>query len=70
MDFNKALDFYKQQRRKIIAQNYVGFVSSWDMETEAKENSILAESEQMAVLSELSYTLTTDPNFEQAVNVL
>ncbi len=32
-----ALDFYLKQRRKIVALNYVGFVISWDMETDAAE---------------------------------
>ena len=36
----KALEFYKQQRRKIIAFNYVGLLVGWDMETDAAEQSI------------------------------
>ncbi len=66
----KALDFYLQQRRKIVALNYVGFVISWDMETDAAENSIMADSEQVAVVSEMSYLLMTDPEFEKAVATL
>ena len=66
----KALEFYKQQRRKIVAFNYVGFLVSWDMETDAAEQSIMADSEQVAVISEFSYQLMTDPKFEQAVVTL
>lgn len=66
----KALEFYKKQRRKIVAFNYLNFVISWDMETDAAENSIAADSEQVAVVAEMSYQLMTDPNFEQAVSVL
>ena len=66
----KVLDFYLQQRRKIVALNYVGFVISWDMETDAATESIAADSEQVAVVSEMSYQLMTDPNFEQAVVAL
>ncbi len=65
-----ALDFYLKQRRKIVALNYVGFVISWDMETDAAEQSITADSEQVAVVSEMSYRLLTDPEFENAVSVL
>lgn len=66
----KALELYKKQRRKMLAIRYVNFLVSWDMETDAAENSIMADSEQVAVLSEMSYQLTTDPEFEQAVETL
>lgn len=66
----KALEFYKKQRRKMIMFNYLGFLVSWDMETDAAENSIMADSEQVAVMSEMTYQLTTDPQFEQAVETL
>ena len=66
----KALEFYKKQRRKILMFKYLDFVVSWDMETDAAENSIMADSEQVAVMSEMSYQLVTDPDFEQAVAVL
>lgn len=66
----KALDFYIKQRRKLVALNYVGFIISWDMETDAAEQSIMADSEQVAVVSEMSYQLMTDPDFEQAVEKL
>ena len=66
----QALEFYKKQRRKILAFNYVGFVIGWDMETDAAEQSIMADSEQVAVISEMSYQLMTDPEFEQAVSTL
>lgn len=66
----KALEFYKKQRRKMIMFNYLGFLVSWDMETDAAENSIMADSEQVAVMSEMNYQLTTDSQFEQAVATL
>ena len=66
----QALEFYKKQRRKIIAFNYVGFLVGWDMETDAAEQSIMADSEQVAVISEMTYQLMTDPEFEQAVATL
>ena len=66
----KALEFYKKQRRKIVMFNYLNFLVSWDMETDAAENSIMADSEQVAVMSEMSYQLMTDPQFESAVSVL
>ena len=54
----------------MIMFNYLNFLVSWDMETDAAENSIMADSEQVAVMSEMSYQLTTDPQFEQAVEKL
>lgn len=66
----KALEFYKKQRRKMIMFNYLGFLVSWDMETDAAENSIAADSEQVAVMSEMNYQLVTDPQFEQAIETL
>lgn len=66
----KALDFYKKQRRKIVMFNYLNFLVSWDMETDAAENSIMADSEQVAVMSEMSYQLMTEPQFELAVLTL
>ncbi len=62
-----ALEFYLAHRKKIVAQAYVNFIISWDMETTAAENSILADSEQMGEISALSYNLSTDPEFEKAV---
>lgn len=66
----KASEYYLNQRKKLIAQNYIDFVLSWDTETDAAENSIIADSEQMSVISEYAYSLKTDPQFEQAVETL
>lgn len=62
-----ALEFYLTHRKKLIAQSYVDFVLSWDMETTAAPGSALANSEQMGVLSENTYRLHTDPDWENAV---
>ena len=62
-----SLEIYLAHRKKIVAQNYVNFVLQWDMETDAAENSIIADSAQMAVISEYDYALNTDPTFENAV---
>lgn len=62
-----ALEIYLNHRKKIVAQHYVNFVLQWDMETDAAEQSIIADSEQMAVVSEYDYALNTDPEFEKAV---
>ncbi len=70
MNFQEALQFYKSHRRKILAINYANFVVSWDMQTEAASGSIEADSEQMSVIAERSYELTSDEQFAQAVQVL
>lgn len=54
----------------MVMFQYLGFIVSWDMQTDAAENSVMADSEQVAVMSEMSYQLVTDPQFEQAVETL
>ncbi len=66
----QALNFYLAQRKKILAQNYAGFLISWDHETQATEQSVIANAEQMGVLSAYGYELMTDERFENAVEIL
>ena len=66
----RELEYYLAQRRKMLAMRYVDFVIGWDSQTDAAENSILANSEQSAVLSEMQYVMTTDPKFEKSVECL
>ena len=66
----KELEFYLEQRKKILAMHYVEFVIGWDTQTDAAVNSILANSEQQAVISEMNYRLTTDSEYERCVGVL
>ena len=66
----KELEFYIAHRKKILAMHYVNFVIDWDTQTDAAENSILANSEQQSVISEMSYRMTTDAEYERCVGVL
>lgn len=66
----RELEYYLQQRRKMLAMRYADFVIGWDAQTDAAENSIIANSEQQATLSEMQYVLTTDPKFEKCVAAL
>ncbi len=66
----QALEFYLEQRKKISAQNYAGFIISWDQQTQATEQSVMANAEYMGVFSAYSYQLMTDTKFEQAVATL
>ena len=66
----QALQFYLEQRKKILAQHYAGFLISWDHETQATEQSVIANADQMGVLSAYSYELMTDARFESAVETL
>ena len=70
MQFEEALQFYKQQRRKILAQHFADFIISWDMQTDAAPQSISADAEYGAVLSEYSYELVSDEKFVEAVETL
>ncbi len=70
MNFQEALNFYQNQRKKMLAMRYVNFLSGWDMQTEAASGSIEADSEQMSVLAEYDYELTSDERFAQAVDTL
>lgn len=66
----KELQFYIEQRKKILAFRYVGFLTEWDAQTDAAAGSIAADSVFQAALSEMSYRLATDPEFERCVQVL
>lgn len=66
----KSLKIYLEQRKKIVAQIYVNFLIEWDAQTDAAENSIVADAAQSEVLSAYMYELNTDPAFEQAVQTL
>ncbi len=66
----QELRFYKEQRKKILAFRYVSFLTEWDSQTDAAAGSIAADSVYNATLSEMSYRLTTDPEFERCVETL
>ena len=66
----QALNFYIEQRKKLLAQQYAGFLISWDHETQATEQSVIANADQMGVLSAYEYELMTDSRFENAVETL
>lgn len=70
MDVKTALQFYTEHRKKLLALQYVNFVIEWDMQTDAAEGSIAADSEQMGVIAERNYQLTSDTQYVCAVNVL
>lgn len=66
----QSLKIYTEHRKKLLAMQYVDFLIGWDTQTDAAENSIIADSAQMSVISEFSYKLSTDPQFESAVETL
>ena len=66
----EALNLYLEHRKKLIAQQYVDFVISWDMQTDAAPKSVEFDSEQMGVISQYNYELQTDAAFENAVETL
>lgn len=66
----KELQFYKEQRKKILAFRYVDFLTGWDMQTDAAAGSIVADSVYQSALNEISYRLSTDPEFERCVETL
>ncbi|MCM1042613.1 MAG: carboxypeptidase M32 [Corallococcus sp.] len=70
MTLSKALEIYKAQRKKLIAMNYVGFLTEWDMQTEMTAGSVENAAAQQAVLAEMTYELNVDGNFTEAVNYL
>ena len=66
----KELEFYLEQRKKLSAFNYIDFLTGWDAQTDAAAGSIAADSAYQAVLAEMEYKLTTDPEFERCVEAL
>lgn len=70
MNKQQALEVYTKQRRKMLANRYASFVCSWDMQTDAAPQSVIADSEQMGVLGEQEYELFADASFREAVETL
>lgn len=70
MNFSQALEFYKTQRKKLVAVRYFFFISGWDMQTTAAQGSIESASEQVAMLAGRQYELTSDARYKEAVQVL
>ena len=70
MNKQQALEVYTKQRRKMLANRYATFVCSWDMQTDAAPQSVIADSEQMGVLGEQEYELFADACFREAVVTL
>lgn len=66
----KYLQTYLDTRRKIIAYNYMGFLFSWDQETEAPSASHEFRSEQFQVIVEEAYKLSSDPAYMEAIEKL
>lgn len=70
MTFDRALEIYKNQRKRLVALNYIAFVVNWDMETDAASGSVIADSAQMATIAERLHEINSDLQFQQAVSVL
>ncbi len=66
----KELEYYLQQRKKILAFNYINFLTEWDAQTDAAGGSVAADSEYVATLAEMQYRLATEPEFERCVEQL
>lgn len=66
----KYLQTYQDVRRKIIAFNYMGFLFSWDQETEAPSASQEFRSKQFQVIAEERYKLSSDPAYVEAIEKL
>ena len=66
----KHLQTYQDVRRKIIAYNYMGFLFSWDQETEAPSASHAYRSKQFQVIAEEQYKLSSDPSYIEAIEYL
>ena len=64
------LTFYKEYRQKLLALQYVGFVTSWDMQTEAPKDSAPMQAQMQGVLAEMEYKLTTDKAWQDEVERL
>ena len=70
MTFEKAEEKYKAQREKLLAFEYVDFITSWDAMTLAPEGSFELEAPVQSTIASMSYALHTDPDFAEAVEVL
>ncbi len=66
----KTLELYKQYRRKLLAYKYLNFITSWDLQTEAPEGSVVNTSRQLDVFAEESYRLNMDEKYIKCVEAL
>ena len=64
------IQIYKDMREKLKAYEYLQWLVSWDMETEAPEASSNYRTKQVAVLTKEVYKLQSDPQFIEAIEKL
>lgn len=61
---------YKEMRERIKAYEYLRWLVSWDMETEAPKASAGYRNQQVAILSKEMYQLESDPKYIEAIEAL
>ena len=64
------LTFYKEYRQKLLALNYVGFLSSWDMQTEAPSESAMPQAQVQGILAQMQYEISTNEKWINEVDKL
>ncbi|HOW37968.1 MAG TPA: carboxypeptidase M32 [Candidatus Izemoplasmatales bacterium] len=66
----KALKKYQETNEKLRALGLAMFLNGWDTATEAPRGSMAHRSGQIGTLSEMTYRLSTDPDYEAAIETL
>lgn len=70
MNVEKALEVYQFTNRRMKALHLAFFLEGWDRETLAPRISAEARAAEIGTLSEMSYELTTSPEYLEAIEVL
>jgi carboxypeptidase Taq len=66
----KFIKIYTDMRERIKAYEYLKWLVSWDMETEAPKASAAYRNQQVGVLSKEVYQLESDPDYINAIETL
>ena len=66
----QALSLYLEQNKKIRAMNFASYLIQWDTETEMPRLASASRAKHMGILSEMSYRLSSDPEYTAAIETL
>ena len=70
MELKQALSVYNKTTKILKAFEYVEYLNSWDIQTEAPIDSIKEKNIQMEYFSNLEYEIQTGKEYQEAINCL
>lgn len=70
MNLEESIKIYNEKKTILKAVNYVYYLNSWDIQTEAPQDSIEEKNKVMDFFSELEYKAMTSKDYVEAVNYM